>query len=66
MKFYSEQQVSDLIKLKYGQLVTTPHHCSFVSNRLLGKLFKCSASKVRQLYMQLFEEIKAKQLSLID
>ena len=66
MKTYSEQQVDDMIKLKFGQLVTTPHHRSYASNKLLGKLFGCSGSKIRQLYMAKFETIKMKQQPLID
>ena len=47
MKHYSEQQVKDMIKLKFGKDVEDHHHLSYVSNRLLGKLFGCSGSKIR-------------------
>ena len=42
MKIFSESQVDDLIKLKFGSLVTERGHRSFVSNQMLGKLFKVS------------------------
>ena len=66
MKTYSEQQVEDMIKLKFGQLVSTPHHRSFVSNKLLGKIFGCSGCKIRQLYMARFEAIKMRQQPLLE
>ena len=55
MKQYSELQVDAMIKLRYGSLVTDPEHTSFASYRLLGQLFKCSGSKVRQLLFARFE-----------
>ena len=58
MKEFSERQVDDIIKLKFGQLVTEPGHTSFVSNAVLGKLFKVSGAKVRQLYLARFEKIR--------
>ena len=51
MKEFSEQQVDDIIKLKFGKMVTSHHNRSFISNKLLGKLFKCSEEKIRQLYL---------------
>ena len=47
MKVFTEQQVDDLIKLKFGSLVTERGHRSYVSNPVLGKLFKVSGTKVR-------------------
>ena len=58
MKVYSEPQVDDFIKLKFGRLVTEHGHPSYVSDRRLGKLFGCSGSKIRQLYLARFEKIK--------
>ena len=42
MKHISEQQISDLIKLKFGKLVDEPGHTSFVSDKRLGQIFKMS------------------------
>ena len=46
-----------MIKLKFGKEVANHHHLSFVSNKVLGKLFGCSGSKIRQLYMTHFRAI---------
>ena len=42
MKYISEQQIDDIIKLKFGGLVTEIGHTSFVSDKILGELFKIS------------------------
>ena len=65
MKHYSEQQVLDMIKLKFGREVEDHFHPSFVSNRLLGKLFGCSGSKVRQLYLAHFAKIITRKAPLL-
>ena len=58
MKIFTEQQVDDLIKLKFGRLVTERGHQSFVSNQLLGRLFKVSGTQIRRLYLERFESIR--------
>ena len=63
MKVFSEQQVDDLLKLKFGAVVTKLGHTSYVSDKLLGKLFKCSSSKIRSLYLSRFERIRIQNLS---
>ena len=57
MKLFTEQQVDDLIKLKFGKLVTTPSHTSYASNRVLGKIFGVSGSQIRKLYRARFDKI---------
>ena len=66
MKEFTESMVSDLIKLKFGKLVEEHGHTSYVTNRVLGKIFKCSTSKIRQLYMARFEEAEARKLPLLE
>ena len=44
MKYISEQKIDDLIKLKFGSLVTEIGHTSFMSDKVLGQLYKISAS----------------------
>ena len=44
MKEFTEQQVDDIIKLKFGRLVTEIQRRSYVRDSILGKLFKVSAS----------------------
>ena len=47
MKELTEQMVDDAIKLKFGRLVTEAGHPSYVSNRVLGKIFGMSGEKIR-------------------
>ena len=54
VKHFTESQVDDVIKLKFGRLVSNANRTQYASNALLGKIFGCSAFKVRQLYMQRF------------
>ena len=51
MKKLTEQQVDDLLKLKFGALVASYPRTSHLSNKFLGKLFGVSGSQVRRLYM---------------
>ena len=65
MKTFTEQQVDDLIKLKFGKLVTTPRHTSYASDRILGKIFGVSGSQIRRLYRARFDKISAKSQPLL-
>ena len=58
VKQFTEQQVDDLIKLKFGRLVTSAKNVQYVSNATLGKIFGISASKVRQLYANRFKTLE--------
>ena len=49
-----------MIKLKFGKLVVYANHMSYVSNKVLGKIFGVSSSKIRSLYMGYFDKIKRK------
>ena len=57
-KKFTEEQVDDLIKLKFGQLVTSADNIQYVSNAKLGKIFGVSATRIRELYMDRFQSIK--------
>lgn len=46
MKLFTEQQVDDLIKIKFGKLVTSNNHTSYTSNKIIGKLFGVSGSQL--------------------
>ena len=65
MKQFIEAQVDDLIKLRYGRLVTSADHTAYVSNAALGKIFGISGSQVRRLYMARFQSITDQQLPLL-
>ena len=58
MKEFTEQQIDDIIKLKFGRMVDNAHHPIFTSNAALGKVFGVSATKIRQLYMQRFDKLR--------
>lgn len=65
MKEFTEQQVDDMLKLKFGAVVSSYPSTSYVSNRVLGKVFGVSASQVRRLYMQRFEAKRRESLPLM-
>ena len=44
MKEFTDQQVQDIIKLKFGGLVTSANHTSYISNKILGKLYRVSGT----------------------
>ena len=60
VKKLSDTQVDDIIKLKFGRLVTSADHKQYASNATLGKIFGVSASKIRQLYMAKFKAVEEK------
>lgn len=66
VKKLTEQQVEDLIKLKFGKMVTSPDHRQYASNATLGKIFGISASQVWRLYMRRFEAIADRDLPLLQ
>ena len=51
-------QVNNMLKLKYGRLVSEANHTTYVSNATLGKVFGCSGSKVRQLCLRRFKMVR--------
>ena len=66
MKQYTEEQIDSIIKLRYGSLVTDPDHTAHVSLSKLGKIFRCSGTHIRSLYMQRFKRIREKKLPLME
>ena len=56
MKRLTEAQVDDLLKLRYGKVVTEPGHTAFVSNAVLGKIFGCSRDHIRYICNARFEK----------
>ena len=50
MKLFTETQIDDLIKLKFGKIVTEAGHPAFVSNSTLGKIFGVSEKQIRSIY----------------
>ena len=66
MKLFTEQQVDDILKLKFGAVVTSYPSTSYVSNRILGKIFNVSGSMIRQLYLKRFEKNENQNRSFLD
>ena len=66
MKQFTEQQIDDIIKLKFGAAVTSQPRIAYVTNKALGQAFGVSASQIRKLYMKRFEQHRDKQLPLIQ
>ena len=66
VKEFSEQQIDDLIKLKFGSLVTSADHTQYASNACLGKIFGVSGAKIRELYTKRFREIEEQQLPFLQ
>ena len=56
MKEFTDRQIDDILKLKYGKIVTSDKNVAYVSNASLGKLFKVSANKIRQICKERFEK----------
>ena len=54
MKEFTNQQIEDIIKLKFGKMVTSANNTTYISNRVLGKLYGVSGSKIQQLYLTHF------------
>ena len=54
VKNFTEEQINDIIKLKFGRLVDSAQHVQYASNSTLGKIFGVSANKIRQLYTARF------------
>ena len=42
MKEFTDKIIDDIIKIKFGRLVSEPGHPAFVSNQVLGKIFGVS------------------------
>ena len=57
-KVITNEQVEGMIRMKFGALVRSANHPSYVSNQALGKMLKVSASHVRHLYIRYFEELR--------
>ena len=55
-----------MIKLKFGAAVTEYGHVSYVSDKLLGKLYGVSASQIRRLYLRRFDDVRVKTLSFVE
>ena len=62
----TEQMVDDLIKLKWGSLVTEASGPTLTSNAALTKVFGVFPSQIRNAYMRRFEKIRLAKLTLLQ
>ena len=53
------------MKLRFGNVLTKDPKTCFLSYATLGKLFKCSGNKVRNLILARFEGMRKKDLPLL-
>lgn len=66
MKKFTEAQVDDIIRMKWGELVLDNKKVAYVTNAVLAKVFNCTASKIRRLYMARFEKHRRSEMSLME
>ena len=66
MKRLTEAQIDDLLKLKFGKIVTEPGHTAYVSNVVLGKIFGIPAGTVAWLQQVRFEQHRQKNMPLLE
>ena len=66
MKRLTEAQVDDLLKLKFGKVVTEPGHTAYVSNAVLSKIFGVPTSTIAWLQQVRFEQHRQKNLPLMQ
>ena len=66
VKHFTEAQVDDIIRLKFGRLVTTADHQQYASNATLGRIFGVSGSLIRRLYTARFQKIRDKELPFLQ
>ena len=64
MKEFSEAKVDDILRIKYGRLVTDGNHTAHATNTTIGKVFGVSGSKIRQLCLERFNKNRRKFLPL--
>ena len=66
MKRLTEEQVDDLLKLKFGKVVTEPGHTAYVSNAVLAKIFEVPTPTIAWLQQVRFEQHRQKNLPLMQ
>ena len=66
MKQFTEQMTDDVIRLKFGALVAAKPSMAFVNDQTLGKIFKCSASKIRKVYTERFAKNREREMPLLE
>ena len=65
MKEYSEEQVSAMVRLRYGRQVDSPNNTAFATYKTLGEIFGCSSSQIRKLCFERFEKLRVEKLSFL-
>ena len=58
----TNEDVDNMIFIKWGKSVSSSNNPAFVSNAVIGKIFGIDGSSVRRLYMKRFEQLKEKSI----
>ena len=66
MKYFTKEMVDYIIRIRYGKMVSSAQHVSFISCKNLGKIFKVSGSKIYQLCQERFEKERQKKLPFLQ
>ena len=66
MNWLTEAHVDDLLKLRFGKVVTEPGHTAYVSNAVLAKIFGIPASTIAWLQQVRFEQHRQKNMPLLQ
>ena len=65
VKHFTERQVDDIIRMKFGKMVTSADNVQYASNETLGQIYGVSSTKIRELYMHRFQQIQVKELPFL-
>ena len=66
MKHLPEKRIEDMIRLRYGRLVTEPGHTAYVTYKVLSHIFQVSQSWIHKACQAWFLKAKSKELPLLQ
>ena len=66
MKDITKEQVEDILKLRYCNVVDSAKHTAFASYKTLAKIFGVSRSLIYHMCQKRFEELRMKKLPLLE
>ena len=66
MKLFSDQQVDDMVKLRFGKDVKDPGQPTLTTYKAIGKVFGISSCQARKLILSQFEKASRKKLPLVE
>ena len=66
MKLFTDKQVDDMIKLRWGSVVQQPDLPTLTTYKAIGKVFGISTTQARRLILARFERAERRQLPIIE